>query len=71
MHGETDMNPHTVFYYPYGSFQDRQTPLLKAAALYLDKLYILDPEKASSGTIGAVEVADDVRLSPFRWRNCQ
>lgn len=56
------MNPHTLFYYPYSSFQDNQAPLLKAAALYFDKLYILDPEKASGGTIGAVTVADDVRL---------
>ncbi|MGH7845742.1 MAG: hypothetical protein ACREQW_11310 [Candidatus Binatia bacterium] len=56
------MNRHALFYYPYGSFQDKQAPLLKAAALYFDKLYILDPEKASGGTIGAVTVVDDVRL---------
>ena len=56
------MNPHTLFYYPYGSFQDNQAPLLKAAALYFDKLYILDPEKASGGEIGAVTVADDIKL---------
>jgi hypothetical protein len=56
------MTLHALFYYPYGSFQDRQAPLLKAAALYFDKLYILDPEKASGGTIGAVTVTDDVRL---------
>jgi len=37
------MSPHTPFYYPYNSFQDRQAPLLKAAALYFDKLVILDP----------------------------
>ncbi|HLO16993.1 MAG TPA: hypothetical protein VK206_19315, partial [Anaerolineales bacterium] len=56
------MNPHTLFYYPYGSFTDQQAPLLKAAALYFDKLHILDPEKASSGEIGAVAVAQDVKM---------
>ncbi len=56
------MNGHSVFYYPYGSFQDKQSPLLRAAALYFDKLYILDPVKASFGRIGAGEVEEDVRL---------
>src|SRR5262245_34220936 len=56
---ETTMTAHTLFYYPYGSFANRQAPLLKAAALYFDKLYILDPEKASGGEIGAVAVAED------------
>jgi hypothetical protein len=56
------MNPHTLFYYPYGSFTDQQAPLLKAAALYFDKLYILDPEKASGGEIGAVGVAREVKV---------
>lgn len=56
------MNSHTLFYYPYGSFVDKQAPLLKAAALYFDKLFILDPEKASGSEIGAIAVADDVRL---------
>jgi hypothetical protein len=40
---------HSIFYYPYGSFQDRHAPLLKIAALYFDKLNILDPLKAVSG----------------------
>lgn len=46
------MTDHSIFYYPYASFQDDQVPLLKAAALYFDKLYILDPFKASWGMIG-------------------
>ncbi len=56
------MNPHTIFYYPYGSFEDAQVPLLKAAALYFDKVYMLDPEKANSGTIGIGAIAKDVEL---------
>ena len=55
---------HKIFYYPYGSFDDAQIPLLKAAALYFDKLYILDPLKASSGTIGIADpdLAKDITL---------
>lgn len=53
------MTEHSIFYYPYASFTDAQAPLLKAAALYFDKLYILDPEKASGGIIGAARVAKD------------
>jgi len=46
------MNEHNLFYYPYASFTDAQLPLLKVAALYFDKLYILDPERASWNGIG-------------------
>jgi hypothetical protein len=46
------MNEHNLFYYPYASFTDAQLPLLKVAALYFDKLYILDPERASWKGIG-------------------
>ena len=58
------MNKHSIFYYPYASFTDNQSPLLKVAAIYFDKLYILDPEKSSSGMIGIQdpEVAKDVSL---------
>lgn len=56
------MNGHEIFYYPYASFKEEQKPLLKAAALYFDKLYILDPLKASSGTIGPGGASKDVRL---------
>ena len=60
------MTEHSVFYYPYASFTDVQAPLLKAVALYFDKLYILDPEKASSGDIGIGAVAKDVKLLELR-----
>lgn len=56
------MSSHNLFYYPYGSFYDRQAPLLKVVALYFDKLYLLDPEKASSAGIGVGEAAADVQL---------
>ncbi len=51
------MTEHSIFYYPYASFKEKQVPLLKAAALYFDKLYILDPTKASWDLIGAGPVA--------------
>ena len=54
------MTKHSIFYYPYASFTDQQALLLKAAALYFDKLHILDPFKASSGTIGPGEIGKDV-----------
>jgi hypothetical protein len=53
---------HDIFYYPYASFTQKQAPLLKAAALYFDKLFVLDPEQASAGTIGAVPAASDLKL---------
>ena len=37
------MTEHNLFYYPYASFTNQQLPLLKVAALYFDKLVILDP----------------------------
>src|SRR5262245_16786123 len=57
------MTGHNLFYYPYGSFTNPQLSLLKVAALYFDKLSILDPVGASWGTIGADQVARNaVRL---------
>ncbi len=53
------MMEHNLFYYPYASFTDDQVPLLKVAALYFDKLVILDPTGASWNTIGAHPVARD------------
>lgn len=47
------MADHNLFYYPYASFTNTQLPLLKVAALYFDKLVILDPVGASWATIGA------------------
>ncbi len=37
------MTEHNLFYYPYASFTNSQLPLLKLAALYFDKLVLLDP----------------------------
>ena len=45
------MTEHNLFYYPYASFTNTQLPLLKVAALYFDKLVILDPAGASWATI--------------------
>ena len=56
------MTEHNLFYYPYASFTNAQAPLLKVAAIYFDKIYILDPEKANSGSIGIGNVASDVDL---------
>ena len=47
------MTNHNLFYYPYASFTKAQLPLLKVAALYFDKLYILDPIGASWAPLGA------------------
>lgn len=54
------MTEHNLFYYPYASFTNTQLPLLKVAALYFDKLYILDPNKATGGSVGPGDVAKDV-----------
>ena len=57
------MTEHNLFYYPYASFTNAQLPLLKVAALYFDKLVLLDPLGASWDTIGVDHVARDaVRL---------
>lgn len=53
------MAEHRLFYYPYASFTDAQLPLLKVAAVWFDKLVILDPVGASWDTIGADQVARD------------
>lgn len=45
------MTEHNLLYYPYASFTDAQLPLLKVAALWFDKLVILDPVGASRDTI--------------------
>ena len=56
------MTDHNLFYYPYASFTNAQLPLLKVAALYFDKLVILDPVGASWDTVGADTVARDAVL---------
>jgi len=56
------MSEHNMFYYPYATLGQEQSLLLKAAALYFDKLFILDPLKASWATIGPGEQEADLRL---------
>ncbi len=56
------MLEHSIFYYPYASVTEEQSLLLKAAALWFDKLYILDPTKATWGRIGIGAMEHDVRL---------
>lgn len=53
------MTTHNLFYYPYASFTNARLPLLKVAALYFDKLIILDPVGASWATVGADHIARD------------
>ena len=45
------MTTHQLFYYPYASFTNQQVALLKVAALYFDRLVILDPVGASWETV--------------------
>lgn len=46
------MAGHRLFYYPYATMFDAQLPLLKTAALYFDKLLLLDPRDTTSDRIG-------------------
>jgi hypothetical protein len=64
------MEQHRTFYYPYYSFKERQTALRKAVALYFDKLYVLDPEKAGSDSVRLDwEILCDVELLEKRQRS--
>lgn len=56
------MANNNIFYYPYASFTDEQAPLLKSAALYFDRLTILDPVKASWDSIGPGPVVAELKL---------
>ncbi len=47
------MTEHNLFYYPYASFTNAKLRLLKVAALYFDKLVILDPVGANWATTAA------------------
>jgi hypothetical protein len=49
------MNTHEILYYPYASFGYEQAPFLRAAALYFDKIYLLDPVKARSTGTGPLQ----------------
>ena len=46
------MNENRLFYYPYATMFDAQLPLLKTAALYFDKLGLLDPRDATWNRVG-------------------
>lgn len=59
------MTAHKLFYYPYASFTNQQLPLLKVAALYFDKLIILDPDGASSAPMGGDDAVRKV-IAPLR-----
>jgi hypothetical protein len=50
---------HRLFYYPYAALTDDQLPLLKVAALYFDKLVLLDPIRANWENTGLGPVARD------------
>ena len=57
------MAGHELFYVPYATLTDKQLPLLKVAALYFDRFWLLDPDGASWNTIGADDdVRDGLRL---------
>lgn len=53
------MTEHNLFHYPFASTSKAQLPLFKVAALYFDKLVILDPVGASWDTLGANYIARD------------
>jgi hypothetical protein len=46
------MTDNRLFYYPYATMFDAQLPLLKTAALYFDKLFLLDPRDATWDLVG-------------------
>lgn len=51
-----------IFYYPYASLGDKQLAMLKAIALYFDRLYILDPLKSSWAGIGSGPYENEIKL---------
>lgn len=51
-----------IFYYPYATLGRNQLAMLKAIALYFDKLYILDPLKSSWAGIGSGPYEEDIKL---------
>ncbi len=57
------MTKYSIFYYPYATFKGEQELLLKAAALYFDKLYILDPSKVNWARIGQSPLSNDLDLA--------
>ena len=53
------MSDHNLFYFPYASFANSQLSLLKVAALYFDKLVMLDPVGASWDGVGTDHATRD------------
>jgi hypothetical protein len=51
---------HSLFYYPHAAFTNAQLPLLKVAALWFDKLVILDPASATGTRLGQTHTGRDV-----------
>jgi hypothetical protein len=45
----------SLFYYPYAALEFEQSPILRAVALYFDKLYLLHPDEATVRQIGSDE----------------
>jgi hypothetical protein len=57
------LTEHNLFYYLYTSFTNVQPPPLKVAAMYFDKLCLLDPIGANWDTVSADDVArESIRL---------
>jgi len=67
-HEHKQMPGNNLFFYPYASFTNAQLPLLKVAALWFDKLVILDPVGASWDTVGADHLARDA--ASIGWDEC-
>lgn len=51
-----------IFYYPYASLGEKQMSMLKAVALYFDKLFVLDPMKSSWARVGLGEYEHEIQL---------
>lgn len=56
------MNEQSVYYYPYASLDDSNLTMIKAIALYFDRLYILDPLKSRWSGIGGGPFDDQIKL---------
>ena len=55
------MTDQNLFYYPYASFTNAHLPLLKVAALYFNKLVLLDPVGASCKKIRSLPLTLDIK----------
>jgi hypothetical protein len=57
------MTDHRLLYYPYASFTNTKLPLLKMAAVWFDRLVILDP-------VGAAGTPSVRTMAPARQCGC-